>query len=95
MQPYRGEHPPRLYTFCKVRGISHQGTGVDETCNQEHLKKMVVPLLCKCFKQRNKRHIIKTFRCRLKDFGYGDLGISLVSKPWGKLKTPLTFRWRG
>jgi len=47
------------YTPCEVRGISHQGTGVDESCNQEHLKKMVVPLLCQRFKQRNKRHIIK------------------------------------
>jgi hypothetical protein len=48
-----------LYTVCMVRGVSHQVTGVDETCNQEHLKKMVVPLLCKCFEQRNKRHLIK------------------------------------
>jgi len=48
-----------LYNCCMLRGISHQVTGVDETCNQEHLKQMVVPLLCKCFEQRNKRHLIK------------------------------------
>jgi hypothetical protein len=47
------------YNCCMLRDISHQGTGVDETCNQEHLKKMVVPLLCESFKQRNKRHIVK------------------------------------
>ena len=47
------------YNTCTLRGISHQGTGVDETCNQEHLKQMVVPLLCESFEQRNKRHIVK------------------------------------
>jgi hypothetical protein len=46
-----------LYTVCMVRGISHQATGVDESCNQEHLKQMVVPLLCKRFKQREQRHM--------------------------------------
>jgi hypothetical protein len=59
-----------------VRGNSHQGTGVDEPCNQAHLEKMVVPLLRKRFKQRNERQIIKHFRCRLKEIGYGDLGIT-------------------
>jgi hypothetical protein len=61
LQTCRGEHPPRPHTGLLCVGISHQGTGVDETCNQEHLKKMVVPLLCKCFEQRNKRHIVKYF----------------------------------
>ena len=38
-----------------------------------------------------------TFGCRLKQFGYGDLGITLVSKLWGKLTRELTYwfrRWR-
>jgi len=43
-------------------------------------------LLRKRNKQRNERQIIKYFRCRLKEFGYGDLDTSLVSKPWGRLK---------
>ena len=45
---------------------------------------MVVPLLRKRFKQRNERHLIEHFGCRLKQIGYGDPGITLVSKLWGE-----------
>ena len=52
---------------------------------------MVVPLLCKRFKQRNERHLIEHFGCRLKQNGYGDLGIILVSKLWGEATRNLAF----
>ncbi len=75
-----------------VRGNEHQGTGVDEPCNQVHLEKMVVPLLCKRFKQRNERHLIEHFGCRLKELGYGDPGITLIPKLWGEATRHLAFK---
>ena len=53
---------------------------------------MVVPLLRKRFKQRNERHLIEHFGCRLKQNGYGDPGITLVSKLWGEATRNLAFK---
>ena len=46
-------------------------------------------LLCKRFKQRNERHLIKTFGCRLKHLATATL-ILRVSKLWGKLNPGLS-----
>lgn len=57
-----------------LRGIEYTGTWVDESCNQASLEDMVLPLLCKWFKQRDERHLIELW-CRLKEIGYGDLAL--------------------
>jgi hypothetical protein len=42
-----------------------------------------LPLLCKWFKRRDERLLIKDW-CRLKELGYGDLPQN-SGEPWGEL----------
>ena len=66
------------YIGCMMRDISHQGTGVDVSCNQE-VSMTVLPLLCKRDKQRDERHIIESL-VSAKNLGYGDLPLQVVNR---------------